>query len=118
MHIQDFLGPIYEKCPANLQKLAEKERKRMIKDELIRERRILEKQAYMLKQQKKVIRDKMEEDLTWRQHLINTKQIEITITKEKETEEQEQFIKLYQEDDMLTRKSILNFPIVPYERYK
>lgn len=61
----------------------------------------------------------MEEDMIWRQQLISSKQLEITrANKEKEEEEHEQFIKLYQDDDILNRKSILNFPIVPYDRYK
>ena len=72
----------------------------------------------IIKQEKKLIRDKMKENLTWRKELAETTQIDIVPMKEKEEEEHEQFIKLYQEDDMLTRKSILNFPIVPYERYK
>lgn len=43
MHIQDFLGPIYEKCPQHLQKLADKEKRRLIKDKFQREKKILEK---------------------------------------------------------------------------
>ena len=73
MHIQDFLGPFQEKCPQNLQKLADKERKKLLKEKLQRERKVYEKELLIAKQKKKLIRDKMEEDLQWRQQLTATK---------------------------------------------
>ena len=43
MHIQDFLGPLYEKCPQYLQKLADKEKRKFIKDKFQRQKKFLEK---------------------------------------------------------------------------
>lgn len=105
LHIQEFLGPVYENCPQNLHKLALKAKKKVLREQLNRARKVLEKQAYKIKQEKKVIREQMEEDLRWRKQLVEA---EISFQKDAEWfgekdlngEQEEQFTKLYQEDDL------------------